>query len=275
RLKPQTTLVIHQLLNASIRPVMVTGDNILTALSVARDCDMIGDRDAVILVQATPAQPPFQAQLDFHYAGDLQRKVHEVVPEHAYSLPNTRDPEIDIKEGNYHLAMTGRSWEIVRNHFPHLIPKLVVKGTVFARFSPDQKAQLVESLQQVGYTVGMCGDGANDCGALKAAHAGISLSEAEASVASPFTSKEQNISCVPTLIREGRCAIVTSFGTFNSWLAILSRSSCPASSCTTSVPTSLMDSFSTSTCSSSLLSASRLATPRPIRNCQRRRQVCV
>lgn len=60
----------------------------------------------------------------------------------------------------------------------------------------------------------MCGDGANDCGALKAAHAGISLSEAEASVASPFTSATPNISCVPTLIREGRCALVTSFGVF-------------------------------------------------------------
>lgn len=51
------------------------------------------------------------------------------------------------------------------------------------------------------YYVGMCGDGANDCGALKMAHAGISLSEAEASVASPFTSKIPNIECVPNVIR--------------------------------------------------------------------------
>lgn len=60
----------------------------------------------------------------------------------------------------------------------------------------------------------MCGDGANDCGALKAAHAGISLSDAESSVASPFTSKNPNITCVPNVIKEGRAALVTSFGIF-------------------------------------------------------------
>uniref|UniRef100_A0A8B9LRL9 ATPase cation transporting 13A2 n=1 Tax=Astyanax mexicanus TaxID=7994 RepID=A0A8B9LRL9_ASTMX len=64
------------------------------------------------------------------------------------------------------------------------------------------------------YRVGMCGDGANDCGALRAADVGVSLSEAEASVASPFTSKSDNISCVPLLIREGRCSLVTSFSLF-------------------------------------------------------------
>ncbi len=46
------------------------------------------------------------------------------------------------------------------------------------------------------------------------AHVGISLSEAEASVAAPFTSKIQNISCVPQVIKEGRAALVTSFGVF-------------------------------------------------------------
>jgi cation-transporting ATPase 13A3/4/5 len=65
----------------------------------------------------------------------------------------------------------------------------------------------------------MCGDGANDCGALKAAHAGISLSEAESSVASPFTSREANISCVPRVIREGRAALSTSSGIFKFMVA--------------------------------------------------------
>jgi len=50
----------------------------------------------------------------------------------------------------------------------------------------------------------MCGDGANDCTALKTADAGISLADSEASIAAPFTSKVQDISCVPKLLMEGR-----------------------------------------------------------------------
>ena len=65
----------------------------------------------------------------------------------------------------------------------------------------------LSAVNECRYYVGMCGDGANDCGALKTAHAGISLSEAEASVASPFTSKQPNIECVPTLIQLVKCLL--------------------------------------------------------------------
>ena len=60
----------------------------------------------------------------------------------------------------------------------------------------------------------MCGDGANDCGALKQAAVGISLSEAEASIAAPFTSKEQDIRCVIKLLIEGKASITTTFQAF-------------------------------------------------------------
>ena len=74
-------------------------------------------------------------------------------------------------------------------------------GQVFARMSPDDKHELVERLQSIDYCCAFCGDGANDCGALQAADVGISLSEAEASVAAPFTSRTYDITCVPNIIR--------------------------------------------------------------------------
>lgn len=60
----------------------------------------------------------------------------------------------------------------------------------------------------------MCGDGANDCGALKTADVGVSLSEAEASIAAPFTSKIQNITCVAQLMMEGKASLATTFQAF-------------------------------------------------------------
>ncbi|XP_052278090.1 polyamine-transporting ATPase 13A3-like isoform X1 [Dreissena polymorpha] len=217
RLKPETTQVINQLNRANIRTIMVTGDNMLTALSVARESGFVKPTEPIILVQAFPPQTDAVGNVtETPHVEYVYTDAREDVEDNVNSM-GIKDGGADIEKGQgriYHFAVTGKSWAVLKEHFSELMSKIVVRGTIFARMSPDQKAQLVENLQDLGYYVGMCGDGANDCGALKTAHAGISLSEAEASVASPFTSKNANISCVPTVIREGRAALVTSFGIF-------------------------------------------------------------
>ncbi|XP_060604032.1 polyamine-transporting ATPase 13A3-like [Ruditapes philippinarum] len=223
RLKPQTTPIILGLKESNIRPIMVTGDNMLTALSVARECGFVKPTELIVLVQAFPVQTDQYGNevsaphVEYVYT-ETQEEQEVLSKEKSQTFQGSQNGKsLDVEVGKkerYHFAVTGKSWSVLRQYYPDLIQKIVVRGTIFARMSPDQKAQLVEQLQDLGYYVGMCGDGANDCGALKTAHAGISLSEAEASVASPFTSKTPDISCVPTTIREGRAALMTSFGIF-------------------------------------------------------------
>uniref|UniRef100_A0A669PLJ4 Polyamine-transporting ATPase 13A3 n=1 Tax=Phasianus colchicus TaxID=9054 RepID=A0A669PLJ4_PHACC len=216
KLKQETPTVLEDLHKANIRTVMVTGDNMLTAISVARDCGMILPQDKVIIAEALPPKDGQAARINWHYADTLTRCTSSSPAINSEDIPVKLVHESleDLQMTKYHFAMNGKSFAVILEHFQDLVPKLVLHGTVFARMAPDQKTQLVEALQNVDYYVGMCGDGANDCGALKRAHGGISLSELEASVASPFTSRTPSISCVPKLIREGRAALITSFCVF-------------------------------------------------------------
>ncbi|XP_037693947.1 probable cation-transporting ATPase 13A3 isoform X1 [Choloepus didactylus] len=214
KLKQETPAVLEDLHKANIRTVMVTGDNMLTAVSVARDCGMILPQDKVIIAEALPPKDGKVAKINWHYADTLTQCSHSSIDSEALPIKLVHDSLEDLQVTRYHFAMNGKSFSVIQEHFQDLVPKLMLHGTVFARMAPDQKTQLVEALQNVDYFVGMCGDGANDCGALKRAHGGISLSELEASVASPFTAKTPSISCVPNLIREGRAALMTSFCVF-------------------------------------------------------------
>ncbi|XP_058300148.1 polyamine-transporting ATPase 13A2 isoform X3 [Hylobates moloch] len=207
-LKPQTTPVIQALRRTRIRAVMVTGDNLQTAVTVARGCGMVAPQEHLIIVHATHPERGQPASLEF-LPMESPITVNGVKdPDQAASYTVEPDPR------SRHLALSGPTFGIIMKHFPKLLPKVLVQGTVFARMAPEQKTELVCELQKLQYCVGMCGDGANDCGALKAADVGISLSQAEASVVSPFTSSMASIECVPMVIREGRCSLDTSFSVF-------------------------------------------------------------
>uniref|UniRef100_A0A3P8ZAV0 Polyamine-transporting ATPase 13A3 n=1 Tax=Esox lucius TaxID=8010 RepID=A0A3P8ZAV0_ESOLU len=211
KLKPETPGVLQELCRAHIRTVMVTGDNMLTAISVARDCGMIPPQDRVIIADALPPRDGQAAKITWHYADN----PIFVCPHPPPPPPIPEKSHAPKPQDQYHFAMSGNSFAVITEHFQDLLPKLVLRGTVFARMAPDQKTQLVEALQSVDYFVGMCGDGANDCGALKRAHGGISLSELEASVASPFTSKTPNISCTNNHTKTmSTVSLITSFCVF-------------------------------------------------------------
>ncbi|XP_044741130.1 polyamine-transporting ATPase 13A3 isoform X2 [Chrysoperla carnea] len=262
RLKPQTTPVIKMLNSAQIRTIMVTGDNLLTALSVAKECKIITDNQRVITIDAfgpddnssTPEIFFLQSNSPKNYYTEPHRAQNggiclpNSVSAVDYSILSsdadnssvaslatiesctvntdvTNSIHIDIpptphvkneihNTGNYRFAMTGKSWSVARRYFPDLIPRIATRGVVFARMSPDQKQSLIQELQALGYYVAMVGDGANDVGALRSAHCGISLSDTESSVASPFTSKTPNITAITSVISHGRAALVTSFSIF-------------------------------------------------------------
>ncbi|TFK54011.1 hypothetical protein OE88DRAFT_1624988 [Heliocybe sulcata] len=216
KLKPGTTPAIHALRAAHLACRMITGDNPLTAVSVARECNLINQAAHVfspIFIRGNATTR--LAKLEWFCMDEPAWKLDD------YSLKPLTPPAhrlVEAEELDYQdcaLVVTGDVFRWMINQAPlETLQRMLVKTQIFARMSPDEKNEVVERLQALGYTVLMCGDGANDCAALKAADVGLSLSEAEASVAAPFTSRTPDISCVLEVIKEGRAALVTSFSCF-------------------------------------------------------------
>ncbi|KMU82955.1 ATPase type 13A4 [Coccidioides immitis H538.4] len=204
KLKPSTTGVINELHNAGVRNIMCTGDNILTAISVARESGFIGDTAQCFVpyfVEGNPYNPRSRLRWESTDNPDYLLDEHTLAPLPISTVPDTSIPYHNYNKFKYSIAVTGDVFRWVVDYgSEEVLQKMLVHGQVFARMSPDEKHELVEKLQSLDYVCGFCGDGANDCGALKAADVGISLSEAEASVAAPFTSRIFDISCVPKLI---------------------------------------------------------------------------
>ncbi|KAG0200869.1 hypothetical protein BGX28_006180 [Mortierella sp. GBA30] len=221
KLKPTTAPIVATLSNARIRQIMCTGDNVLTAISVSRECGLINQAREVYAPRFVSGDSMTENSEIAWENIDNERMTLDPItlkPSTTWSDDSSNGPEFPRYShlmNDYVLAVTGDCFRWMVDYAPtSTLNRMLVKGQIFARMSPDEKHELVEHLQTLGYCVGFCGDGANDCGALKAADVGISLSEAEASVAAPFTSRSNDIGCVVKVIQEGRAALVTSFSCF-------------------------------------------------------------
>jgi len=145
RLKPESALEIRKLQEANIRPIMVTGDNLQTSTSVAIECGLVAPSDHIYILDTEDSSGTAKLTFEEH----IQLAAIDSKKEGQTSL------QIQPKS---HIALTGKTFHIVSTQFPHLLPKLLTHGTVFARMSPDQKQSLVEGLQSTGYFVGSSPD---------------------------------------------------------------------------------------------------------------------
>ena len=157
--------VITALEQAALQTGMLTGDAPLTALHVARKVGMCSkDKPALELTQS----PDSEFGVCWTVAVGTS---NETVPFEISTVEGLREKYELMSTEAVLLKAAGNSgdeespiWSIVQ----HI--------TVFARMSPQGKAQIIRSMQQLhGHQVLMCGDGGNDVGALKQADVGIAL----------------------------------------------------------------------------------------------------
>lgn len=81
--------------------------------------------------------------------------------------------------------------------------------TIFGRVSPEQKCDIVQTLQDKGKVVGMVGDGVNDVQALKKSDCSISFGSANevARNISRIVLADNNFKTLPDIVQEGRQVI--------------------------------------------------------------------
>jgi Mg2+-importing ATPase len=104
---------------------------------------------------------------------------------------------------SFHGAVTGADLE---NLTPAQLTELVQHTTVFARVTPEQKAELVAAAQRSGRDVGFLGDGVNDAPALRQADVGISVDDATdvAKAAADIVLLEKDLGVLAAGVMEGR-----------------------------------------------------------------------
>lgn len=158
-LKEDAKKAVQMLNQSSHRVVMITGDNPLTAVHVARQVEIV---DRGVLILDAPENDDSGEKL-------VWRSVDEKI-----SIPvdpsEPLDPEI---LANKDLCVTG--YALAKYKQEIALPQLLRHTWVYARVSPKQKEEILLGLKDAGYTTLMCGDGTNDVGALKQAHIGVAL----------------------------------------------------------------------------------------------------
>lgn len=176
-------LAVKQMRDAGLRVFMVTGDFLLTAESIAKQCGII---TASAVARFSDLQKP-GAMVDYH-----PKSVHDMKPD------LTLDPKAIVLTGTDVSQMTQELWDEVYSNYAEI---------VFARTSPEMKMVIVEECKSRGDSVvGVTGDGVNDAPALRAADIGMAMGAGSevAKEAATMILLNNDFASIPVAIENGR-----------------------------------------------------------------------
>ncbi|EEC79200.1 hypothetical protein OsI_19908 [Oryza sativa Indica Group] len=149
--------VLQELEQSSHDLVMITGDQALTACHVAGQVH-ICSKPVLILTRTKTG--------GFEW----------VSPDETDRAPYSAE-EVAAVSGSHDLCISGDCFEMLQR--TDAVIQVIPYVKVFARVAPEQKELVLTTFKTVGRVTLMCGDGTNDVGALKQAHVGIALLNAE------------------------------------------------------------------------------------------------
>lgn len=137
---------------ASVRCLMVTGDHLQTALSVAHACGMLPASQPTVLLDTNA---------DNQLQGRLLQPNGGALPLSPAALQDAMQNETDALP----MAVTGPAWHLLSADAGAggdagaraVLWQVVARGVVFARMAPEDKRQVVEAL-----SLGLTGGGGGD-----------------------------------------------------------------------------------------------------------------
>ena len=126
--------------------------------------------------------------------------IDEMRPDAAETLAYLRGQGVDVR--------------VISGDHPETVRRIAQKvgldpDSVVGRATPEQKVEIVKSLQAEGHVVAMTGDGVNDILALKAADVGIAMGAGSAATraVAQLVLLDSAFTAVPAIIGEGRRVI--------------------------------------------------------------------
>ena len=179
RVRTDSEEVINALIASSNRVMMATGDATLTALHVGNEVGIAkGGLAGAAVLELEQTNNKTGGSLRWVSAKRDKDGAIQVIGSY-------KDLSIPQLAQKYSLCVTGESL----NTASYAATTTTESGTsseselwdyldsvsIFARMSPDDKERVLKRLKQQGRHTYMCGDGANDVGALKQAHVGVAL----------------------------------------------------------------------------------------------------